>query len=93
MATDSENSIVSPSQTSGADAPDPEGIIPAEQEAPVAPPETPAPDPELGSPVVGQTTGSDEPTTGGVANRPPEEGIDAMDPMQAVKDYAESKAV
>jgi hypothetical protein len=77
MTTDPEKSIVPPSQTSGGNAPDAdevarkgdwaghaaEGIVPAEQGGSDAPREMLAPDPELGSSVLGQTTGSDEPAT------------------------------
>jgi hypothetical protein len=45
-----------------------EGIVPAEQGGSDAPRETLGEDPELGSSVLGRTTGSDEPAT--------EEGID-----------------
>jgi hypothetical protein len=128
MTTDPENSIVPPSQTRGGNAPDAdevarkgdwagqaaEGIVPAEQGGSDAPREMLAPDPELGSSVLGQTTGSDEPatdsgvdssagddaeaTTSGGANLPDAEGIDpsirnaAMSAMQAVRDYAATKA-
>jgi hypothetical protein len=77
MTTDPEKSIVPPSQTSGGNAPDADevarkgdwaghaadGIVPAEQGGSDAPREMLAPDPELGSSVLGQTTGSDEPAT------------------------------
>jgi hypothetical protein len=77
MATDPQNSIVPPSQTAGGNASDAdevarkgdlaeraaEGISPAEQAESDAPRGKPAPDPELGSSVLGQTTGSDEPAT------------------------------
>jgi hypothetical protein len=50
MATDPENSTVPPSQTTGGNAPDADEVAQK-------------PDPELGSSVLGQTTGSDEPAT------------------------------
>jgi hypothetical protein len=129
MTTDPEKSIVPPSQARGGNAPDAdevarkgdwaehaaEGIVPAEQGGSDAPREMLAPDPELGSSVLGQTTGSDVPATdSGVdssagddadattrdgANLPDREGIDpsvrhaAMNAMQAVRDYAKTKAV
>ena len=42
-----------------------EGIVPAEQGGSDAPREMLEDDPELGSPVLGETTGSDEPATEG----------------------------
>jgi hypothetical protein len=76
-ATDSEQSIVPPSQTSGGTAPDAQevaekgdwaghaagGIVPAEDGGSDAPREMLADDPELTSSALGQTTGSDEPAT------------------------------
>ena len=57
-----------------------EGIVPAEQGGSDAPREMLEDDPELGSPVLGETTGSDEPATEG--------GIDlsAGDSADAVTD-------
>jgi hypothetical protein len=77
MTTEPEKPIVPPSQTRGGNAPDAdevarkgdwaghaaEGIVPAEQGGSDAPREMLPPDPELGSSVLGQTTGSDEPAT------------------------------
>jgi hypothetical protein len=57
-----------------------DGVVPAEEGGSDAPREMLADDPELGSSVLGQTTGSDEPATG--------EGIDlsAGDNADAVTD-------
>jgi hypothetical protein len=77
MATDPEQSIVPPTQTSGGTSPDAEeaankgdwaarageGIVPPEQGGSDAPREMLDEDPELESSVLGQTTGSDEPAT------------------------------
>ena len=52
-----------------------EGLVPAELGGSDAPPELLEDDPELGSDVLGRTTGSDEPTT--------EQGIDASGGDQA----------
>ena len=76
-ATNPEQSIVPPSETSGGTSPDAEenaqtgdwaghaveGIVPAELGGADAPREMLAEDPELESSVLGQTTGSDEPAT------------------------------
>ena len=76
-ATDPEQSIVPPSQTSGGTAPDAqevaekgdwagraaEGIVPSDLGGADAPSEMLGDDPELGSSVAGQTTGNDEPAT------------------------------
>jgi hypothetical protein len=76
-ATDPEQSIVPPSQTSGGGAPDAqevaekgdwaghaaEGIVPAKDGGADAPREMLGDDPELPSGALGQTTGSDEPAT------------------------------
>ncbi|HWF34698.1 MAG TPA: hypothetical protein VG295_04990 [Solirubrobacteraceae bacterium] len=75
--TDPEESVVPPTQTSGGSPPTPEeaankgdwaahadqGVVPAELGGADAPREMLADDPELASPVLGQTTGSDEPAT------------------------------
>ena len=80
--SDQEQGAVKPSEQSGGTTPDNaearekgpwadiavEGIVPAELGGSDAPREMLAEDPELGSSVLGRTTGSDEPTT--------EDGID-----------------
>lgn len=77
-----EESPVKPSEQRGGDTPDAaeirekgswaetaaEGLVPAELGGSDAPPELLPDDPELGSSVLGKTTGTDEPTT--------EDGID-----------------
>lgn len=79
MATDPEESTVPPSEQRGGTTPDDqealdkgdwagkaaEGIVPAEQGGSDAPREMLGEDPELGSSVLGVTTGSDEPATEG----------------------------
>jgi len=80
--SDQEQGPVKPTEQRGGSTPDEaevrekgqwagtaaEGIVPAELGGSDAPPEMLSEDPELGSSVLGQTTGSDEPTT--------EDGID-----------------
>lgn len=80
--SDEQQGAVKPSEQSGGKTPDAdeirekgswaetaaEGLVPAELGGSDAPPELLEEDPELGSSVLGRTTGSDEPTT--------EEGID-----------------
>lgn len=82
MAENGEQGSVEPSEQRGGATPDPaevrekgpwtevaaEGVIPAELGGSDAPEELLSEDPELGSSVLGRTTGSDEPAT--------EEGID-----------------
>ncbi len=82
MAAGEEQGAVKPSEQSGGNTPDAaelrekgswaetavEGLVPTELGGSDAPPELLEEDPELGSSVLGRTTGSDEPTTG--------EGID-----------------
>ena len=75
--SDEEQGAVKPSEQSGGKTPDAaeirekgswsetaaEGLVPAELGGSDAPPELLDDDPELGSSVLGRTTGSDEPTT------------------------------
>jgi hypothetical protein len=76
--TDYEQNVVPPSEQSGGTTPDDEearakgwggtsaeGIVPAELGGSDAPRDMLPDDPELGSSVLGQTTGSDEPATPG----------------------------
>lgn len=75
--SDEEQGSVKPSEQSGGNTPDAaeirekgswsdvaaEGVVPAELGGSDAPPELLEDDPELGSDVLGRTTGSDEPAT------------------------------
>jgi hypothetical protein len=75
--SDHEQGPVKPSEQRGGTTPDEaevhekgpwaevasEGVVPAELGGSDAPPELLPPDPELGSSVLGETTGSDEPAT------------------------------
>jgi hypothetical protein len=84
-----DQGAVKPSEQRGGDTPDAaevrekgswselaaEGVVPAELGGSDAPPELLEDDPELGSSVLGRTTGSDEPTT--------EQGIDSSGGDQA----------
>ena len=111
--SDSERGPQKPSEQRGGTTPDEaetaakgewtevaeEGIVPEELGGSDAPPEQLAEDPELGSDVLGRTTGSDEPATGSGIDLSAGDGADAVTdgggnpPADAEPDLKDATAV